>query len=119
MIGQFVARCPMFRLTTTGGPSVVASSGAGAAALSECAGATCGAAMLQVMPCSRRRTIKCTPPARGHRCWIADIIEAAKDVADGILDAAEAGVQQVEADGNQALNAAKAALSAAQVCAQP
>lgn len=40
-------------------------------------------------------------------------------MADGILDAAEAGVQQVEADGNQALNAAKAALSAAQVCAQP
>ena len=52
------------------------------------------------------------------RCWIADIIEAAKDVADDVLDAAEGMVQQVERDGNAALNAAKATLSAAQVGAQ-
>jgi len=52
------------------------------------------------------------------RCWIADILEAAKDVADGVLDAAEGTVQQVERDGNAALNAAKATLSAAQVGAE-
>ncbi|KAI7842843.1 hypothetical protein COHA_003588 [Chlorella ohadii] len=50
-------------------------------------------------------------------CWIADILEAAKDVADGVLDAAEGTVQQVERDGNAALNAAKATLSAAQATA--